>query len=246
MPSRFWKASGNALLPGSNVLAVSTVWTPASLPGLLVWAENDPATIFSDAGSTLAVAGSDTVQQWNDKSGNSNHLKQATSGNRPAYATASGHGYLQFTIANSNWLETAASIAAGDGSGQNYIAIFGLIDTIAASNGLARVQSGLNTFSGSGDSWLINSGGGSEFGPVVTTATMLSIIGVTLSSTVEVFMNNTTDGSSSATPSTTTAVLQVGRASTGFGSFKCRGIVYGTGALSSTDRGLLHTYGAAL
>ncbi len=42
--------------------------------------------VYKDAGSTSAAHG-DTVQQWNDQSGNGNHLTQATSGNRPSYST---------------------------------------------------------------------------------------------------------------------------------------------------------------
>ncbi len=40
--------------------------------------------VYSDAGSTPAVAGS-PVYQWNDQSGNGNHLVQAVAANRPVY-----------------------------------------------------------------------------------------------------------------------------------------------------------------
>jgi hypothetical protein len=60
---------------------------PASLPNLRAWYRAD-AGVYSDAGSTLATNGQ-TVQQWNDQSGNGHHLKQSGSTNRPVYGTAS-------------------------------------------------------------------------------------------------------------------------------------------------------------
>lgn len=41
--------------------------------------------VYKDAGVTAAVANTDTVQQWNDRSANANNWSQATAGNRPAY-----------------------------------------------------------------------------------------------------------------------------------------------------------------
>ena len=40
--------------------------------------------VYSDAGSTLALAG-DGVYQWNDQSGAGNHLTQTVSANRPIF-----------------------------------------------------------------------------------------------------------------------------------------------------------------
>lgn len=44
------------------------------------------AGVYSDAGSTLAVD-TNTVQQWNDQSGNGRNLSQGTAGSRPTYRT---------------------------------------------------------------------------------------------------------------------------------------------------------------
>jgi hypothetical protein len=67
-------------------VAAATTWTPASAITAFWWDASDSATVFTDAGTTLATNGQ-TVQQWNDKSGNSRHLSQATSTNRPTYTT---------------------------------------------------------------------------------------------------------------------------------------------------------------
>lgn len=48
-----------------------------------LWVKAD-AGAYKDAGVTLCADG-DTVQQWNDQSGNGNNLSQATAGNRPTY-----------------------------------------------------------------------------------------------------------------------------------------------------------------
>jgi len=69
-----------------------TQWTPALISTALWLDAADNTTVFSDAGTTQAVAGSSTVQQWNDKSGNSRNASQATSGNRPNYGTATLNG----------------------------------------------------------------------------------------------------------------------------------------------------------
>ncbi len=63
----------------------SSAFSPASISGLQFWYKSD-AGAFNDAGSTLATNGQ-TVQQWNDQSGNSRNLTQATSGKRAIYNT---------------------------------------------------------------------------------------------------------------------------------------------------------------
>ena len=69
-----------------------TQWTPALISTALWLDAADNSTVFSDAGSTQAVAGTSTVQQWNDKSGNSRHVSQATSNLRPSYTSAGLNG----------------------------------------------------------------------------------------------------------------------------------------------------------
>lgn len=58
--------------------AVSAAWTPAALPGLLLWLDASRITGKSDG---------DSVSQWDDLSGNSNHWAQATSSKQPTYQT---------------------------------------------------------------------------------------------------------------------------------------------------------------
>lgn len=65
--------------------ATTKAWDPSYLgsAALKLWIKIE-SDVYSDAGTTPVVDG-DTVRQWNDLSGNANHLTQATSANRPPY-----------------------------------------------------------------------------------------------------------------------------------------------------------------
>lgn len=90
----------------------AAAWTPASLgANLTAWYLADTG-VYKDAGSTLA-ANNETVQQWNDQSGNAHHLSQATSGNRPTYKTASDYNTqkgIDFVAASSNFMTTPSQV----------------------------------------------------------------------------------------------------------------------------------------
>lgn len=61
-----------------------TPWTPAELGAVLeLWFD------YSDSGSITVVTG---VSQANDKSGNNNHITQATGANQPTYVSAEQNG----------------------------------------------------------------------------------------------------------------------------------------------------------
>ena len=79
--------------------------SPDDISGLLVWFKAD-AGVFSDAGSTPAN-NNDTVQQWNDQSGNAIHASQATSGSRPTYRTNQVNGLPAVDFATSKWMAFA-------------------------------------------------------------------------------------------------------------------------------------------
>ncbi len=82
---------------------------PNEVSGLQGWWKAD-AGVYSDAGSTPAND-NDTVQQWNDQSGNGRHFSQATATNRPTYRTAivNGKPVIRFDGVD-NFMATAATM----------------------------------------------------------------------------------------------------------------------------------------
>jgi hypothetical protein len=63
---------------------------PTDIANLKLWLKAD-AGVFSDAGVTPAV-NNDSVQQWNDQSGNGNNATQASGPSRPTYKTGIVNG----------------------------------------------------------------------------------------------------------------------------------------------------------
>ena len=66
--------------------AAGGITDPTDITGLELWLDAEQG-VYKDAGTTLA-ANNETVQQWNDQSGNGNHVSQATAGERPTLKTS--------------------------------------------------------------------------------------------------------------------------------------------------------------
>jgi hypothetical protein len=77
---------GDSGIFGSGVAPFS----PTQIPGLQLWLKAD-AGAYHDAGVTLATNGQ-TVQQWNDQSGNVNNASQSTGTNRPTFVAPAKNG----------------------------------------------------------------------------------------------------------------------------------------------------------
>ncbi|HAO46726.1 MAG TPA: LamG domain-containing protein [Ferruginibacter sp.] len=69
------------------LLLVGIHFACAQIPssGNILWLKAD-AGVYNNAGTTLAANGQ-TVQQWNDQSGNNNHASQATAALKPTFVT---------------------------------------------------------------------------------------------------------------------------------------------------------------
>lgn len=98
------RATDSAGRVATSAQTISSVaWTPdAAFSGGVrgLWIDpSDFSSMFQDsAGTTAVTAVGQSVGLIRDKSGNANHLTQATSGNRPVLAQdAGGFYYLQFT-----------------------------------------------------------------------------------------------------------------------------------------------------
>lgn len=110
-----------------------SAWVPTDFgAALTAWYDaSDNATVTTDTGGTTpATAGSSTVAYFGDKSGNGNHLTQATSGNRPTYITdgLNSEKAVKFTSASSQRLTrlSAAAAAIADGSDNGFTIIAAL------------------------------------------------------------------------------------------------------------------------
>lgn len=103
---------------------VGTPWQPTDLSSLIGWWDaSDEATITE--GTT-----SGRVSQWNDKSGNGNHLSVSTSSNEPhtGVTTLNSKNTIQFEGSAAQYLSpnggTTGAIAAIDSQDFNICAVF--------------------------------------------------------------------------------------------------------------------------
>jgi hypothetical protein len=88
---RTWPRASNRASVRTFDRVGSAAWTPAQLPSLALWLDADDA-------STITLNGSD-VSQWDDKSGNGNHVSNATAATQPPYLATGWNGKptLSFT-----------------------------------------------------------------------------------------------------------------------------------------------------
>jgi hypothetical protein len=105
-------------LSSGRIASTISIQTPLQIFGsnLYLWLKAD-SSVYKDAGVTPAANG-ETVQQWNDQSGNGRNVSQATAGNRPTYLSGgfnSSYPTLSFAAASTNALLTATnSITVGN------------------------------------------------------------------------------------------------------------------------------------
>lgn len=83
---------------------------PTDIAGCQLWLDAEQG-VYSDAGTTLAT-NNDTVQQWNDQSGNGNHVSQATGGNRPTFKTAGINSKDSVEFADPSFMDSATPVVA--------------------------------------------------------------------------------------------------------------------------------------
>ena len=104
-------------MPTAFRTAISPV-AAAALPvsGAALWLDGaDSSTLFTDAGTTVVTSNGQLVYQWNDKSGNSRHATQATSGNRPTWLSPAngqnGLGAIRFSALYHNLINSTLPIS---------------------------------------------------------------------------------------------------------------------------------------
>lgn len=214
-------------------------FSPLSLSPI-AWFKADGITGLSDAAA---------VTQWDDASGNGRHVLQATAANQPLYKTAILNGLPVVRFDGSNDRLVSAAFAQP----QEWT-----VCAVAKTTSTASLQSIVDTDSGSRHAQLLRantavesiafSAAGSAFTDSETaTPTNFNVLTARRdSTTVQVFVNGTSAGSTATTgtPSSVTTVFQLG--CTGAGSQFLTGdiaeAIYFGSALSTTDRQRVQTY----
>jgi hypothetical protein len=225
---------------------------------LVAWYKAD-AGAYVDAGITLATNGQD-VQQWNDQSGNGNHVSQANGTFRPTYLSAglNGRPTLDFIAANDVLISATDALDVGGTALSTF--------TVATLDVGAAAHARLLSFLGSGDA--------NDFGfatsacliiendqtqaiathrqgylgiTSITYGTVYALGSIYDGVNATVYVNNS--GSSPAASSGTfasTGTLRIGQGSGGeaWDGF-CSEVVIVKKALSSDERNALHAYLAA-
>jgi hypothetical protein len=112
----FRVAGINANGTGTYTAASSSVtpFTPTSVAGLQLWLDaSDAGSLFDATPGGSLVAADGAVARWQDKSGNSRHLTQSTSGSRPTRKTAVQNGLSVVRFDGSNdFMSVPSSTAA--------------------------------------------------------------------------------------------------------------------------------------
>lgn len=239
--------------PCFDAAAAGGAWTPASLPGLVVWLD------ASNSGSITQSSGA--VSQWNDLSGNGNNFVQATGANKPTFSATGFNGSkpgITVVAASAQFVQNT-SVPFNSST----LSIF-VVNTLTASS---EDNSGLVSFLGSGQANDFNNA--ASF--ILFTSNVHSLYRLT-SSTYDDFANAATvatpatigwvfDGTNGTgylnfaadTPAAKTGTLGATTANIAFGSRPWNSntpsfdgtygeIVLTNTAMSSGDRASLHTY----
>lgn len=221
-------------------------WSVKNLPGLNIWLEADPTTLYTDAGTTLVSADGQLIQQWNDKSGNTKNASQATAGQRPLYKTGSGAPYIQFDGVDDQ-MDTA-SVVQTDGSGQHWLAVAVYLDTTSGNQGFATITGNVSQHWIGGGTSAIRSydnaaSSTDDLGPTVAATTPFVYIATVTSTAAEVFADNVSNGATAlaGTRASSAGVFSVG-GGLGFIQGRVYAVIQGKGLLSVADRLQLQDY----
>lgn len=224
------------VLTGSAARAFS----PADIPGLLWWAKGDTLAGLADAAA---------LSQWDDSSGQNNHIVQVTGVNQPTKQTATNNGktFATARFDGSNDYLTRASFAWT----QEYTLF---LVAKAAGSGTYRALDGDNTprqflffFSGSNFSMTaFSTASNFQDNQAVTPTNWNVISGVRRASNVQVYVNGASDGSTATTgtPQSGTGTFAVGAGWTGNNPFNgdMAEALFFNVALSDANRQLVQTY----
>jgi len=191
---------------------------------LVAWYDANEG-VYVDAGSTLATDGQ-TVQQWNDQSGNGNNLSQATSGQRPTFDTTGLNSLkaVVFSAAASTWLRGVTNAADITGTAVS-VFVVGQMNTATPGNGrcVSFAANAANDYGNTASWTFTRSSSGDFIRLTMNTPDALADGAITLDTeyrlgfTLEtgeaiVYVNNVADGTDTAdvAPNFTVGTLAIG------------------------------------
>jgi lysophospholipase L1-like esterase len=100
---------------GAAAYTISASFSPSSLSPAMWFDASDLTKLFQDTGGTTAVASDgDAIGLIQDKSGNSRHLTQSSSGSRPVYKTSAGLSWFEFDGSRTALLASRFTTNPGD------------------------------------------------------------------------------------------------------------------------------------
>jgi len=229
-------------------ISIVSPFSPPDPTNLVLWLEAN-VQAYSDAGTTLATNGQ-TVQQWNDQSGNSHNVSQATSGSRPTFVTNAINGLpaLDFDQGGTSDFMAVANTADLNMNLDSSVFVVLKVNSLpGGQNGLAQ--------KGNAYFYYITSSGKQEIdrpftsnGAQATTdlgLTVYHVVACIISGTgVTYYVNSTADGTTTvSTGSTNVNDFTIGAfGSNGTLSGRIAEMMVYKTAVNSTDRGTINTY----
>lgn len=229
-------------------------FTPASLPSLVAWYGADSG-VFVDAGVTLATNGQ-SVQQWNDQSGNGYNLSQVSGPSRPIYNTNS----FNSSFKGLTWSRFVSNMQTGfvmstlsSKSANSWFMVFNTANPGSAaylaalfiSGGSALDANGVAFYSGTTTALGVYQNGVNPNATVVDNAPYRAGF-IFDGSNVNLYVNNVSGASLASTWTTDAASYQLSISGSGPGAASIDGVIseiVGTAAaISSPNRTCLDNY----
>lgn len=98
--------------------------SPPQLANLVSWYKADTGVFQDTGGTTPATTTGQNVALWQDQSGQGNHVLQATTANKPTYATGALNGLpsINFVSSGSQYLKTSGTATLGISTANWWIA----------------------------------------------------------------------------------------------------------------------------
>jgi len=248
---------GTGVFSAASAAVTPGVFDPSTISGLTAWYDaSDAATLYSaSSGGSLVTADAASVLRWQDKSGNSHHLINSTSGEAPVLKTSliNSRNAIRFDGTDDRLIASALNLTSASASTLVAVMKFrsssGFAIAVAfgtqSSFGAHTIEKNRSSsrFSFSAGSYTL----GSEYsiGAAAPNTNTNSLASVFSSGTLTSYVNNTQDatGSVVASLSSGSGLSVGGYFANGYNAdIDACEILYYNRAITSTERGDLHGY----